>query len=515
MSNGSNGLRFDVYERVHLPDDVAGIDELEEIELVPRIQVIDQGEQAILKGQLLLSGVYRGQDGGDGPLALEHWIPVEISLPMNRVSRLDDISIEIDNFDVDLISARTLNITGVLSLRGISVEPVEDQAPQWGDESFTAVHQRELYEQLQNEGAEYANPLNEAFQSEQIPSFPAYHDALAPDRNADATGLQPQQFYIAEESGPADDEVGEEREITAASSGQYADSWLQWNGAQPPPSFAGGQEGGPFAGQDGFYQQFHIPAYPQAAFPPPSGDREAGLQPLDHTTGFQSQQDHLSAFQTQQNQGAPIQSQQQGWGAAEHSEQEWYSSREQLESSYNQEPDQTEYIQRPEEEEAEWEAAEQQPETDQELEREPILEAIEAEQAEEALAKKPQEVQIAFTGKSVGSGDEAGSDVSFKTLLQSSKREQAARQAAEETISKQQADAARNQAGEEEIEWKKLFLSKQADDQEFRKIRVCIVQREETLEQIALRYSLNPRELLVHNGLHESAVAEGQLLYIP
>nr|WP_232242632.1 LysM peptidoglycan-binding domain-containing protein [Paenibacillus sp. GSMTC-2017] len=44
---------------------------------------------------------------------------------------------------------------------------------------------------------------------------------------------------------------------------------------------------------------------------------------------------------------------------------------------------------------------------------------------------------------------------------------------------------------------------------------MCIVQREETLEQIALRYSLNPRELLIRNGLHESAVAEGQLLYIP
>nr|WP_306812664.1 LysM peptidoglycan-binding domain-containing protein [Paenibacillus soyae] len=44
---------------------------------------------------------------------------------------------------------------------------------------------------------------------------------------------------------------------------------------------------------------------------------------------------------------------------------------------------------------------------------------------------------------------------------------------------------------------------------------MCIVQREETLEQIALRYSLNPREILIHNGLHESSVAEGQLLYIP
>nr|WP_301539592.1 LysM peptidoglycan-binding domain-containing protein [Paenibacillus sp. NEAU-GSW1] len=60
-----------------------------------------------------------------------------------------------------------------------------------------------------------------------------------------------------------------------------------------------------------------------------------------------------------------------------------------------------------------------------------------------------------------------------------------------------------------------MFLGKQADEQEFRKIRVCIVQRDETLESIAIRYSMNPREILLHNGLLESAVSEGQLLYIP
>lgn len=43
MTDQTKGLRFDVYERVHLSDEVADIDELEEIELVPRIQVVEQG----------------------------------------------------------------------------------------------------------------------------------------------------------------------------------------------------------------------------------------------------------------------------------------------------------------------------------------------------------------------------------------------------------------------------------------------------------------------------------------
>src|SRR4030095_12457181 len=95
VSDQTNGLRFDVYERVHLPDDVAAIDELEEIELVPRIQVIDQGDHAILRGQLLLSGIYRSQNDSENSLTLEHWRPVEITLPMNRISRTEDISIAI------------------------------------------------------------------------------------------------------------------------------------------------------------------------------------------------------------------------------------------------------------------------------------------------------------------------------------------------------------------------------------------------------------------------------------
>ena len=39
-------------------------------------------------------------------------IPVEITVPLNRVSSLDDIAVEIENFDVDLLSKRSLNITG-------------------------------------------------------------------------------------------------------------------------------------------------------------------------------------------------------------------------------------------------------------------------------------------------------------------------------------------------------------------------------------------------------------------
>lgn len=117
----STGLRFDVYERVHLPDDTASIKELTGVELTPDIRVITKGEQALLKGHLFLSGTFESIEEGRGEQQLSHRIPVEITLPLNRVRNVNDIQVEIENFDVELLSNRSLNVTGVLSLEGIEM----------------------------------------------------------------------------------------------------------------------------------------------------------------------------------------------------------------------------------------------------------------------------------------------------------------------------------------------------------------------------------------------------------
>lgn len=139
MSEQQPGLRFDIYERVHLPENLAAIGELNEVELLPHIQVLTLDDQAILKGNLLLTGNYASEDGGD-LRSLEHLIPVEITLPLNRIHRVEDIQVEIENFDIDLLSARSLNVTGVLSLQG--VEMVSTPQESWREEEeVTFVHQ--------------------------------------------------------------------------------------------------------------------------------------------------------------------------------------------------------------------------------------------------------------------------------------------------------------------------------------------------------------------------------------
>jgi stage VI sporulation protein D len=119
VANQNIGFRFDIYERVHLPEGTMAIHELEEIELTPYIQGIPGHEQTQLRGNLQLTAVYESSQEGAGKQTFIHRIPVEISLPV----RTDDVSnkdiqVKIDHFDVEVVSDRSLNVTGVLSLAG-------------------------------------------------------------------------------------------------------------------------------------------------------------------------------------------------------------------------------------------------------------------------------------------------------------------------------------------------------------------------------------------------------------
>jgi len=167
VTERQSGLRFDIYERVHLADNTVGIKELDEIELVPHIQVFSEGEQAILKGNLYLTGKYEGETGGESR-TLEHFIPVEITLPLNRIHDLQQVSVDIDNFDVDVLSSRSLNVTGVLSLEGIEMISAPDNG--WLEEEETVfVHEasRASEQEQEQEQEPESEPATEPRSGEQ------------------------------------------------------------------------------------------------------------------------------------------------------------------------------------------------------------------------------------------------------------------------------------------------------------------------------------------------------------
>ncbi|WP_438444345.1 LysM peptidoglycan-binding domain-containing protein [Gorillibacterium sp. sgz5001074] len=371
MAERQTGLRFDIYERVHLADNTVGVQELDEIELVPHIAVYTEGEQAYLKGNLYLTGSYVGDSGGE-QRTLEHLIPVEITLPLNRIQDVNQVSVDIDNFDVDLLSPRSLNVTGVLTLHGIEMLPVPDES--WREEEETVI---------------------------------------------------------------------------VAKASQFGDISTFGRGSveQEPESAPSAAE----------------PAQPEALLELRSAEEEAEPEPA-------AQEEPIAAAVAEQ----PVRSE-----AAEEpvGETEVYFQPDDMDE-INEEP--------------EAKLPEAQADEVHEVLPEP-----------HAAEEEKKELKIAFSSK-------PSNDPSYhlKSLIHNGEsRSTAAPAAAEQDL----APTPRTDA----LEWKRLFVRAEAEDQKFSRVRVYIVQKEDTAESIAGRYNLNPREILLYNRVTEQELAEGKALFIP
>ncbi|MEK6990109.1 LysM peptidoglycan-binding domain-containing protein [Paenibacillus sp. FSL K6-1566] len=461
MFDQSYGLRFDIYERINLAEELPGIEELEEAELIPHIQVISQQDQATLRGHLLLAGVYKGDTETGESEPLEHWIPVEITVPMNRVSSLDDIAVEIENFDIDLLSRRSLNITGVLSLRGIQAAApgVRDQA--WANEEFTVVHAPEP-SGTQTAGEPAAEAGYEPFQANEEPS--GSNDAAASHPSETAPFVN---FRAS---------IQEQEERTQ----QYLASWAQYENQirreeEPVSDTRMAAAADDADARDTVEYALHNDPEPAAQEAEPSVpsvwqfERKAEPEPAPEAQA----EEVASAFPGVVDRKGDGVEAVPDLQAVDAGVQETYEAPEPADS-----------------------AAE---------EAEVVL------KAEEPSDPGKPELKVAFSTK--GSDAAASSGVGFSSLLHSSRLVQDQEIAALDEEEK--AEELAEPASTEDVEWKSLFLGNRREETPFRKVRMCIVQREETLDIIAERYQLSPRELLLYNRMSEQNVEEGQVLYIP
>lgn len=237
MAEQQSGLRFDIYERVQLPEDTAAVKELDEVELVPHIQVYSEEEQALLKGHLYLTGLYQGVNGEE-QRTLEHLIPVEITLPLNRIQDVSQVSVSIDNFDVDILSPRSLNVTGVLTLSGIEMLSLPDS--EWEEEEETVfVHEAPRYEVpvLPDSSASSDGPAL-VYAADEIVQEPAYAWAPFQRTAAEPRAEEPVAHPVAEVNAPAEAEaVGDEAEIYFdPSENVELGEWMQEAQANPEPA---------------------------------------------------------------------------------------------------------------------------------------------------------------------------------------------------------------------------------------------------------------------------------------
>lgn len=436
MSDQQPGLRFDIYERVHLPEERFDICELDEVELSPQIRVAVEGDQATIKGSLLLTGTYTGQANDDvrGEQSLSHTIPVEITLPMSRIRRVEDITVEIDNFDVDLLSARSLNITGVLSLNGIEMASASDVWKE--EEEIVFVHEKPVAEDGTASRAGQLQQLEQLPQLEQPPQLQYQQPEKQPEPPPQS---QPDWSVPSVASMP----VGAFSRLPASS--QPAQPEAAPSARDQPERSASPTSGG--AKRD---EQL-------------SGDNLEDYELID-------KYDELSADSESAAEPGP------GGPPPSPVETDLWA-----ESAAS-----------PEEGGADGEP--------------PTLasDAEEREKGEMKIAFGSKRAEAAFDLKSVLGKSDSRSAEEASAVANRSEAGGAAAVEAEEP-------AADNP---DALEWKSLFITSQ-EEQPFRRVRLCIVHKDDTVDSIAQKYDLKPQEIRLYNGLSDQELTEGQVIYIP
>jgi stage VI sporulation protein D len=453
----SHGLRFDIYERIHLSEELPGIAELEEVELLPEIQVIQREDRAELYGQLLLTGLYRSED--DRTQRLEHAIPVEITVPLTRVSSIEDIGVEIENFDIDLLTMRTVNITGVLSLRGIGGAEPQPQ-PTWQQEEYTVA-----YSPLSDDRVEATAEHQE-------------HDNDALYENS--------QWTFGEDAS----EVAVEEHEHAEANEQETEESLVSSGAghsSPIVNFSSAHEK-----DKGAKARTH-------SLDSQTEDSKAGIS--DYWFKAESQNEEAEELQLNQVSQASEVNQEQ--------EAEYTFAREAAVPAANADADQDIAVFTSENEENHELHAQEENENAQpnsENSNEVFVSQETVPQPEEK-----QDLKIALGSKKEAEAP-AKEHLTFSSLLSSSRSRK--EQEALQSEGNASAAAVIPEVGNN-TEWKSRFITGADGTNLFRKVRLCIVQREETLDTIAEKYQLSARELGMYNRLSGQSVEEGQVLYIP
>ena len=506
MTEQSNPLRFEIFERVQLPEDLTSIEDLEEIELVPHMQTIPSGDNVQIRGHLLLTGTYRSRSERSPIRQLEHWIPIEISLPMQRVDRVDDLHVDVEQFDVDLVPGRTLNVTGTLVLRGMKWPA--SAGPVWQDDSLKVVHQAPIAAETQDDPRE---PWPGVSGSGKPPSLEGVWD-FAPRGGADDGdepvpahrgdgGPAPATDLSAVSGGDADAaSVGADREAEAGSGGAAGGE------RDPERTEAGKGRPEPLEAPGVPRHDGTDDALPEANVAADAGTTRESAGSAGTDAPPEAARDGEA---TEEAEAVP----------AEAAEAE--SPAVQAVAAPGRQP----------QPEAEPAAPVVPPEMKVTLtgRREPastdtspgtgLLSRIgaQAEQQERVAPddssvadREPVSASLSAEPAAGGAGTSAGRE---EPAAAEAPAGDAATSAGEDAGSRTE-NAERPTTGDE-LDWARLFRSGSGEADGFRKVRLCIVQRDDTLDAIAERYRVQVHKLQQTNGLSGPYVTEGQVLVIP
>ncbi|WP_243291163.1 stage VI sporulation protein D [Bacillus sp. FJAT-47783] len=192
----ASSLRFSVEESVWFQKGQE-VHELLSISLEPDISIREHDQYVSIKGALQLEGEYKMDDEEkeeidrdpyqfsgarflqhvetreDGVSELVHHFPVDITIPRNRVTNLEDVYVTVESFDYDFLEERCLKLMADITILGIREEEevYSEEVDETEDERELETEEEsgiDIEEEGENEtGTEQEEQLEPLYRSEQ------------------------------------------------------------------------------------------------------------------------------------------------------------------------------------------------------------------------------------------------------------------------------------------------------------------------------------------------------------
>lgn len=481
-------LSFAIKETIFLSSDRAGIGELQELELVPDVEVLENESYISITGCLQLFGKYEpirdtaGADGGgaetlvqamtfspfrpegsDGPYygweeQIGHRVPLNITIPLERIAEIGDIYAIVDSFDYKLETPHQLLIDAELKIVGIvlSDQPVASPANPYPYDQPEAARQEETWEFAhvasdQPEGVPELASLEDIEQKlvqleqelERQAEPVAYESAESTSLyDAPAVEVASRDYYPDQHFGEVTE--SNDGQFAAYPEGEYADAPVSW--------------------------EADTPAIESAAYDSPVYGTQV-----------------TNSDQVEQWVDVP----------AERDEQEEAT----LAIHDYYEPDYTPVAT---EEEQELEE-----ETEVDVQEEAVAEVLAEPEASEEI-----ELRVAISGKP--SREESG-NVNITSIFSQASRakQEALALEAESSASSSRRGVTTNATPSTMEAMQNLTSFIRHKEERSSQLKMCIIQRDETLELISQRYSMPVSKIVEVNRLATEQLVAGQILYIP
>ncbi|MEK4270244.1 MULTISPECIES: LysM peptidoglycan-binding domain-containing protein [Bacillus] len=488
------------------------VSELLSISLDPDISVQEVNDYVSIRGSLELTGEYNIDQTreyaelpatsrfvedvtlkGDGSAELTHCFPVDITIPKNKVSHLNDVFVFIDAFDYQLTDARMLTIQADLAIEGLLDVSGEDE------------EKKETHPQP---------VLEEASQYEEEPE-PAYRAYSSEEKDADDAAEKPFSInldspyeYQEIEEEQADEDDGESDENTVP----IYQSFLGESESEVKPFFTASLSAAERTKRE---QETHKEA--------PDNEEHVKAE-LARKESEEGKKAELAMEESEKGKKAEL--------AMEESEE---SKKAELARKESEEGKKAELARKESEEGKKAELARKESEEGKRAE----IAMKESEEPEPLYRTYPgheETKEAPFYGVPHILQDEEEQDEREPQSFEIEVKQEAAEEESEPSHSieipeysfheQEEPEKERDESGEgDEADGSvkendnALYLTKlftKQGEEEFTRMRMCIVQQHDTIDLLCERYGINAQQLIRMNSLSlDEEIKEGQILYIP